>query len=215
MDNIFETIFELSYKIDENLSITKHIPCRVGLGTEMAKLKLAADGIAMSVNSSALTFNANGLTVNNGGIVIKDQHGKEVVGFDDSGNLVITGDIHANNGFFRGTIEVEDSIFKGRITAEKGTIGGFDIDEGVLSSQSKNDKDESNIILDGENGKIIANNIELGTGAIIQDYIKLGDKVILRTPTGDDATFIKVVEGTGTTLDINSDGEMRIGSGEK
>jgi hypothetical protein len=41
----------------------------------------------------------------------------------------------------------------------------------------RDSKNNPLIILNGAEGKIIANNIELGVGATIKDYIQLGDTV--------------------------------------
>lgn len=72
----------------------------------------------------------------------------------DTAHTVIThgGQIIANEAVIRGTIYAVDGEFSGEITAKSGTIGGFNIDEGKLTSQSLDTTGNPNILLDGENG---------------------------------------------------------------
>jgi hypothetical protein len=111
-----------------------------------------------------------------------------------TGNLALYGDIYAENGYFKGSLEGATGSFKGKLEAAtgtfsgdisaatgtfsgalkaaSGTIGGCEIEENTLASTNEG---EPSIVLDGKNGRIEANNITLGTGATIKEYIKIGD----------------------------------------
>ena len=130
-----------------------------GVTADMAKLNVNATNITQIVDKVNLTLNANGLALKNGDFVIyKEIEGQEPERIfymnTDSGNLTLKGDIYADNGYFKGAIE-----------AISGEIGGFKIKEGELVSSN------GSLQLQGKNGKIIAQNIELGTGAVINDHI--------------------------------------------
>jgi hypothetical protein len=64
-------------------------------------------------------------------------------------------------------LEATSGSFKGELTADSGTIGGFNIEEGLLSSTVGN----SQIILDGANASIKADNITLGSNAKIEGIV--------------------------------------------
>ena len=90
------------------------------------------------------------------------------------GTLTLKGDVYANNGFFRGRIEATEGSFKGKIEAAEGEIGGFNIfnnDKGIYLESAN-----QAIVLDGTNGRIIAENIELGGGAVITDKVELSEE---------------------------------------
>ena len=75
------------------------------------------------------------------------------------------------------TVKDHNLIVNGQINAlEGGNIGGFIINDGILVSK------DGAIELDGSNGKIVANNITLGVGAEISNYIQLGSAK-LQNPT--------------------------------
>lgn len=79
------------------------------------------------------------------------------------GNGIFTGEVYANSG-----------SFNGKVTASDGEIGGFVIGQNALTS-----KDNGLILQGGDNSKIFVNSIELGSGAIVKDYIQLGDGIKL------------------------------------
>lgn len=101
----------------------------------------------------------------------------------------------------------------GEINAQGGTIGGFIINEDKLLSTNED------IELNGTEGKIIAQNIELGTGALIKDYLKIGEAYIYN-PDNYNNLFIKSVNiqifdnGTANFGKISVDGNNSIISGE-
>ena len=157
---------------------------------------------------------------------------KKVLYADGAGNLVLAGNLEAAKGTFAGTLQGVDGTFSGElraasgtfsgnlvgangdfsgiITALKGSIGGFDIIDGKMVSQSVNNFGAL-ITLDGTNGKIIAENIELGTGAKIKDYIRLGDNVELISPTDSNSNFIVVKKANIPIMKFDSLGKITIG----
>lgn len=99
------------------------------------------------------------------------------------------GAVYASEGEFTGTIHALDGDFTGSINANNGTIGGFKI--GVNSIASEDGKLTLN---SGENSSIKVENITLGTGAVIEDYINIGNVVWLMNPISNDGKVL-VVDG--------------------
>ena len=104
-----------------------------------------------SFGNNAVKITDTGLVVKEGGLIIQGSGDKTLLSFKD-GDLLISGIINAQAG---------------------GTIGGFTIKEDQLISQNQD------IILNGEEGIIVADNITLGEGAKIDSFIWLGKKVKL------------------------------------
>lgn len=208
---------------------------RFGMNKDMATLSIKAEGIVASMQDSKLYFNAGGLTVKNGCFVICDNDMNNLLYADENGNLSLKGNVYAEGGYFRGELraatgtfsgqlvaasgtfagrlEAAEGSFRGDITAASGIIGGFEIGESQLFSTGLNKDGVPSIVLNGADGKIIANNIELGTGAYIKEYIKLGDNAYLKNPTLTDPTFIKVLKDELEILSIDANGVMKIGDG--
>lgn len=103
-------------------------------------------------------------------------------------------------------------IVTGEINTQGGSIGGFIINENEILSTNRD------IELHAD-GKIIAKNIELGTGALIQDYLKIGNAYIYN-PDNYNNLFIKsgdiqiFDDGTANFGKISVDGNKSIISGE-
>ena len=88
-----------------------------------------------------------------------------------------------------------------------GNIGGFKIQNNKLVSVNQG------VQLDGIGNKIIANSIELGTGAIIKDYIQLGEALI-QNPLSPDIEQLErpfILAGQGK-LEIYQDGLVKSGN---
>jgi hypothetical protein len=120
------------------------------------------------------------------------------IGDQSVSKLTVRGAIYADEGKFTGSIHATDAQFDG------GTIGGFDIKEGKLVSKP-NEEGKSALELDGSNGRIIADNIELGDGATIKNFIRLGNARIYN-PEENNNKFI----GSGSIV-INDNGTAKIG----
>lgn len=114
----------------------------------------------------------------------------------ESKHLNIVGD-----GTFSGTIYATDGSFTGNIQAKSGSIGGFTIEDNKLVSGNN-----AAVELRGTDGHIVANSITLGTGAVIKDYISLGDAYLYNPDLHEQ----KVLEAGNVYL--NDDGTGRIGS---
>ena len=87
---------------------------------------------------------------------------------DTDGNLTLTGTIYATNGSFSGSLYSTDA-----------EIGGFKIDDSKIYVPVKNENQDddftgSPLYLESS-GHIYAKNITIGTGAVIEDFISLGD----------------------------------------
>ena len=132
-----------------------------------------------------------------------------VLSQDEEGNLTMTGTIYAQDGSFSGTVNATAGSFTGNINAQGGNIGGFTIESEQLYSNNISYDDKSNpingILLNGVTGQAYFNNVTLGSGLVIQDYIKLGEAYIYNPGVNGDK-FIK----TGN-ISIDQNGLMNIG----
>lgn len=141
----------------------------------------------------------NGLEIKEGTFAIYNVYnGKEEKVFyvDDDGNLQLK-KIHASDGYFEGTIVAND------LTVIEGSIGGFNIinkKEEEVVKESYLQSSNGNIKLDGLNGLIEAEQIHLGTGAKIMNYIELEGQIIdeeklpsafIYNPATNDGKFIE------------------------
>lgn len=237
-----ECIIKLSYihvqgedDKQETFSLVEFLNVRYGMNKDMAQLNVKANGIVASMQDSKLVFDGTGLTVQNGSFIIRDSEGNNLL-YSDNGNLALRGNIYADGGYFKGELQAATGSFAGSLTAAtgtfagelsaatgsfsgdisaaSGTIGGFKIEATRLTSLKTNDKEIPNIILDGESGNIEVENITLGTGAVIKEYIKIGDQVELRRAATSVDSFIKVVNSSKQEiLALKADGSMNVGYG--
>jgi hypothetical protein len=99
----------------------------------------------------------------------------------EGANGSFSGELKGATGIFSGELQGATGVFTGSITAQSGTIGGFEISSDKLSSIKKGDDEKSYIVLDGANGKITAENIELGNGAEVRDRISFKEKLKIQT----------------------------------
>ena len=121
----FDIIFESSL-------LYRAIPLQIGTDLIAAHLFEKADGIYAAIADAGLVFDSNGLAINNGNLSITNSNNDTVFDFNKSdGTLSITGNITATSGIFHGTIEAEDGYFN------RGTIGGFNITESSIESQTQ------------------------------------------------------------------------------
>lgn len=93
----------------------------------------------------------------------------------EGANGSFSGELRGATGIFSGELQGATGVFTGSITAQSGTIGGFTINTNNLTSANES------VILDGTNGKITAENIELGNGAEVRDQISFKEKPIIQT----------------------------------
>lgn len=211
-----ECLIKYSYLLENeegNFNLVDYLNVRYGIKKDMAALSVEANKIVQSIQDSYLTFSATGLTIQNGGLEILDNKGNKVL-YSTNGNLTVIGTINANDGYFAGELRSKSGFFEGTITAKDGKIGGFIISEDKLVSEKTYisnviDGQEilsPNITLNGTTGQIFAHDIILGTGAVIEDYIQLGEAYIYN-PTNNENRFI-----TAGNINLNQNGILKLGS---
>ena len=135
-----------------------------------------------------------------------------------SGNLegatgTFSGELKAATGTFSGELKAATGAFSGELNAITGKIGGFSISEGRLESENKlidGEESYSDIVLDGQNGKIIANNIELGDGAEIKNKITFTDQNGISAYLQNPSNFEGVILKAGN-LELNANGLLKLG----
>ena len=210
-----ECLMKYSYSLSNeegNFNLVDYVNVRYGIKKDMAALSVEAGKIVQSIQDSYLTFSATGLTIKNGGFQILDSNDNPLLK-STAGNLTVTGTINANDGYFAGELRSKSGFFEGSVTAKSGKIGGFNISEDKLTSEKTyieivNGQENylPNITLDGTTGQIIAHDIILGAGAIIEDYIKIGNAFIYN-PTKHSDKFIEA-----GNINLNQTGILNLGS---
>lgn len=132
----------------------------------------------------------------------------------EGANGSFSGELKGATGIFSGELQGATGVFTGSITAQSGTIGGFEISNDKLSSIKKGDDEKSYIILDGANGKINAENIELGNGAEVKDQISFkgadGTVAYLQNPTLHDGVVLSAKDIKLRTSGVLEFGDIKI-----
>ena len=239
-DNI---LLQFSYE-SEDTQVIKTFPISLGTSKEMAQFNIEATNINAAIQSSILEFDKTGLNIYGAGIKVYDNNQTRnlLFGFDNDA-LYVEGRINATSGKFIGEIEATKASF------QSGVIGGFNINNGNLSSTSlfyKPTQDETpqsnkdyyikdvnsyikanveesfeegkiyyesipSIVLSGNSGLIRAEDIILGTGAQIENYLKLGSAYIYNPITSNaNGKFIQC--GENGEIIINQNGTASFGS---
>ena len=171
-----DVVFKFAYLENGEEVAIKPIPFRLGTTEDMAQFNLTATNINAAVRDSYMQFDEKGISLyvsgaeTNAGLKIyrKDSDGTTTKVFwaDEAGNLNLKGHVEAESGSFTGTIHATDASF------DKGEIGGFTIEADSLISK------DGGIVLNGSEGTIRADSIELGIGATIKSYISLGNATL-------------------------------------
>lgn len=132
----------------------------------------------------------------------------------EGANGSFSGELKGATGIFSGELQGATGVFTGSITAQSGTIGGFEISNDKLSSIKKGDDEKSYIVLDGTNGKITAENIELGNGAEVRDQISFkgtdGTVAYLQNPTLYDGVVLSAKDIKLRTSGVLEFGDIKI-----
>lgn len=178
----------------------------------------------------------NGLIIDGGDLVIYGQDENDnpipIFKFDGStkqlniiGNGTFTGDVYANNGVFTGTVNATDGVFNGivhatggdftgNITAISGDIGGFEITANTIQAEGL--ILNSGYISGNVNypSSISVDNIDIGTGASIRDYINLGDSARLYGNSNPDLLLTAGEDGNheNPSIIIYKDGTAKLGA---
>ena len=207
-----DVVIKFAYLQNDKEAAIKLLACRHGINNDLAKFNVNAFNINAAVQGSYLQFNNNGLTIqakdSNSGLKLKNARGDEVLWADINGNLTFAGHLQGATGSFTGQLHATSAEFDG------GTIGGFTIEQERLVSSN------GQIELYGTSGVIVAQEIELGTGAKIQDYIQLGDAYIRNPTDSNNHKFIESQDliiydnGTAKFGKIGINGEYSTISGE-
>ena len=126
----------------------------------------------------------------------------------EGANGSFSGELRGATGIFSGELQGATGVFTGNITAQSGTIGGFTINTNNLTSANES------VILDGTNGKITAENIELGNGAEVRDQISFkgadGTVAYLQNPTLHDGVVLNAGDIKLRTSGILEFGDIKI-----
>lgn len=135
--------------------------------------------------NQAVKITDAGLTVTGGGLVIQDENGKPLLESEE-GNLSISGIIEAIGG----------------------TIGGFTIeDKQLVSSNAEGTK----VVLNGADGSIEADNITLGSGAKIKEYIQLGTRAKIYGATDTNKVLETYADDETVVTSLLQDGSLTLG----
>ena len=188
-------IFRFSYLVDNKTAAIKIFQLRKGVSEDMATFNLHASGFNSAIQNTKLDFSAEGLKIFNGGLKIINKNQEPVFYADDDlGNLTLKGTIYATNGEFTGKVIATEGEFNGIITASGGEIGGFNIDRTSLTSL------DGTIELNGAEGYINAETINLGVGAKITDYLDL-------STYGENGEIISIAKIYNPS-NVNNDGKF-------
>lgn len=168
------------------------------------------EAISGRIGSARITD--GGLVIQDGTFRIEDNDSNSLFDFDGSslvisGNASFEGALYATSGKVGGLSINENEIYVidpvteekvfsvsdiGDLMSLKGQIGGIQIlPDSLTSSNFIATEGESGFSLDSS-GTIIAKNIQIGSSAIIEDYLRLGSNAILYNPDKrPDSLFIE------------------------
>lgn len=126
----------------------------------------------------------------------------------EGANGSFSGELRGATGIFSGELQGATGVFTGSITAQSGTIGGFTINTNNLTSANES------VILDGTNGKITAENIELGNGAEVKDQISFkgadGTVAYLQNPSRHEGIVLNAGDIKLRTSGVLEFGDIKI-----
>ena len=207
------------YDVQNTWFATYDIPIASTVYQSLMEFAVTAKSINASIGTGAMIFDDDGLTIRNGNFKIQRYPGIDGINpdnllyFDETNSVLhIEGD-----GTFTGTIYATDGKFSGTIEATDGIIDYLKIGTGdnYLELGSTNNfqgmRSHNNAFSIGLDGSIIANNIHLGTGAVIDDYIRLGNAFLYNPSTHTNVVFqsdniILKDDGTGQVGAIQFNG---------
>ena len=182
-----------------------NIPILLRVPQGLLDFNINAQDITAAIDNTGMKFNINGLKIINGGFsVIKEtqDRGEEELLTFNNGELKIVG-----NG-----------TFTGEIVANRGKIANFTIEENSLSTKDlqiwSSYRDAQGVEVPS---KIQVKNIDIGSGAHIEEYIQLGSGYI-RNPnlaSNSSRIFIETLSDQGqTTFYLTDAGVIKLGPTE-
>lgn len=180
----------------------KYLIFQTGITEEAARLSVEADGIFASIVDAGLIFDSNGLIISNGNFIIKYGNEEKLYFNSNDGSLRIVG-----NGIFTGTVHATDGEFTGTITSTSGNIGGFKITENTIKSDGLTLTAAYN-----DNGTLVPSsinveNIILGSGAQVADYLNIGNLSLLN-PLKNNNIVLRLSSNGINYFTLNNNGEI-------
>lgn len=174
----------------------KYFAIQNGLTDEMIEFQINARNIQAAIDNKKLVFDDNGLTIDNGGFIIRQSN-------DQGGyNRIFYIDPEQKQIWMQGS-----GTFTGTITANEGQIGGFSIGEYSITSNGLelySEHSEDGQIIES---KIFAQNLEIGTGANIQNYLQIGNLKLLNPELEPNDNYVMKLEDNGETkFSLTNDG---------
>ena len=166
----------------------------------------SANSIQAAIDNAQVIFTATGLSITNGALSIYDENNVPIFYYDNNAHLLYV----KGSGEFTGTVNASAGSFTGEVHADTlyanaGTIGGFRIENTGLYSQD-------NLIKLLSEGRIEAEYINLGTGAHIDRYLKLGDNAYIWNPDENtNHNFIEVKNNGADVVTLDDSGILKIG----
>lgn len=179
-----------------------NIPILLRVPQGLLDFNINAQDISAAIDNTGMKFNINGLKIINGGFSVV----KSVQGQEDEEVL----------SFNNGQLKIEGSgSFTGEITANKGTIANFTIEQNSLSTE---DLILQSSYIDAQGvkvpSKILVKNIDIGSGAYIEEYIQLGNGYI-RNPnlsSNSSRLFIETLNDQNqSTFSLTDRGVIKLG----
>lgn len=182
-----------------------NIPILLRVPQGLLDFNINAQDISAAIDNTGMKFNINGLKIINGGFsVVKDTQmaGEEELLSFRNGELKIIG-----NG-----------SFTGEISANKGTIANFTIEQNSLSTKDlilqSSYEDAQGVEVPS---KIQVKNIDIGSGAYIEEYIQLGNGYIRNPNLSSNSSrfFIETLNDQNqSTFSLTDGGVIKLGPTE-
>lgn len=179
-----------------------NIPILLRVPQGLLDFNINAQDITAAIDNTGMKFNINGLKIINGGFSVV----KSIQGQEDEEVL----------SFNNGQLKIEGSgSFTGEITANKGAIANFTIEQNSLSTE---DLVLQSSYIDAQGvkvpSKIQVKNIDIGRGAYIEEYIQLGNGYIHNPNLSSNSSrlFIETLnDQSQSTFSLTDGGVIKLG----
>lgn len=173
---------------------------------QIGQLTIDANGLVGETEKKRISLSHEGIVIEGGAFSIlseKQAEGKspkQLLGFNEDGDLTISGVINASSGVFNGTVNANSGTFSGDITlggdlivstSEGGTIiiGTKDNKTGIFTNDFSENSDNGFFI--SPNGFIKANNITLHK-ATLTDTLTIGETCEISKPNNSGEAVFKI-----------------------
>ena len=196
-----------------------------------SSINMAMQGTGLIFSESGLEVRDGGFTITKSSKENIGQYEKVLYFDEETGAFSITGNINATSGYFSGELKSPEGTIGGfNITNDKLEKIYYKVQSGVtaedyqdyyvldengeyvpakgsLYDETKEYYQQCSLILSGGSGSIYADDITLGTGAVIGKYIKLGN-AYLYNPEENESRNILV----SNEITLSDKGSFKIGS---